>query len=91
VKDMNNASIDLRIERLVLDGIDLPHRQYPLLQASVEAELGRLLATNGLAPRLRTGGTLPHVDAGTIDMPHNHDPTTLGRQIARALYRGFGR
>ncbi len=88
---MNNARIDLRIEQLILDGIDLPRRHRPLLQTSVETELGRLLATNGLALCLQSGRTVPRLCTGTIRLTADHDPTTLGRQIAQAVYGGFGR
>jgi hypothetical protein len=78
------------IERLVLDGIDVPHRQQPLLQAAVETELARLLAAGGVAPDLREGGALPRVQGGTIQLAEERDPAHLGKQIARAVYGGIG-
>jgi hypothetical protein len=79
------------IERLVLDGIDVPHRQRPLLQATVETELARLLAAGGVAPGLREGGALPRVQGGAIQLAEGRDPTHLGKQIARAVYGGIGK
>ena len=49
-------NINVAIERLVLDGIDVPYHQRSLLQAAVEGELARLLADGGLAPSLLAGG-----------------------------------
>ncbi len=78
------------IERLVLDGIDVPHRQRPLLQAAVEAELARLLAAGGVASGLREGGALPRLQGGAIQLAEGRDPARLGQQIARAVYGGIG-
>ena len=81
---------NVHIERLVLDGIDVPYHQQPLLQAAVEAELARLLAAGGVAPGLRAGGALSHVPGGTIDLAEDRGPAHLGQQIAQAVYGGIG-
>ena len=81
---------NVHIERLVLDGIDLPYPQRPLLQAAVEAELARLLAAGGVAPSLRVGGALASVPGGAIHLAEGSDPAHLGTQIARAVHRGIG-
>ncbi len=82
-------NIHVHIERLILDGIDIPPGQRPLVLGAVEAELARLLAAGGLKADLLAGGALPSVRAGTIDSRPN-DPTGLGQQIAHAVYRGIG-
>ncbi len=84
-------NINLNIEQLILDGIDLPHHQRPFLQASVEAELGRLLTTGGLAADLQSGGAVPRLSAEAIQLTGDSNPTTLGQQIARSVYGGLGR
>jgi hypothetical protein len=81
--------IDLHIDRLVLDGIDLDHAQRPLLQAAVEAELGRLLAEGGLGA-LAAGGAVPSVKAGGFEMSGEGSPAQLGKQIAGSVYGGIG-
>ena len=81
---------NVHIERLVLDGIDLPYPQRPLLQAAVEAELARLLAAGGVAPGLRAGGALASVPGGAMHLAEGSDPTRLGTQIARAVHGGIG-
>lgn len=83
-------NINIHIDRLVLDGLNIPHSQRSLLQAAVEAELGRLLTADGLAPGLRTGGAVPHVAAETIPLVPNSNPTQLGQQIAQSVYGGIG-
>jgi hypothetical protein len=81
-------NVYLHIERLILEGIDLPHRRRPDLQAAVTSELSRLLAEQGLEANFRTGGAVPGLPAQTISFT-NHNPAGLGRQIARAVYGGF--
>lgn len=83
-------NINLSIERLILDGIAIPHAQRPLLQAAVEAELGRLLTENGLSAELMVGGAMPHVPAGSIHLTPDANPIQMGQQIAQAVYRGIG-
>lgn len=84
-------NVDVRIERLVLDGVALPPAQRPALRAAVEAELARLLAAGGLSPALRAGGTVPRAPGGAIELVRDAHPAQLGRQIARAVYGGLGR
>ena len=83
-------NININIERLILDGVSVPHTQRPLLQAAVEAELGRLLAVGGLAPNLVAGGAVPRVDAGSMEIANISNYTQMGQQIAHAVYRGMG-
>ena len=84
-------NVALSIEQLVLDGIDLPHDRRPLLQAAVEGELARLLATHGLGPGLLAGGALPGVEGGAVQLAGDGDLVQLGQQIAQAVYEGIGR
>jgi hypothetical protein len=84
-------NINLHIERLVLDGIAVSHREQRQLQAALEAELAHLLGQGGLAPSLLGGGMLPDVPAGAISPPAEGQPAQLGQQIARAVYGGIRR
>ena len=84
-------SISIHIERLILDGLSVPHRQRLQLQAALEAELARLLAAEGLSVDFSTGGTLPAINGGVIHMQDGENPAQLGRRIAQAVYRGIGR
>ncbi|MBE9180869.1 hypothetical protein IQ268_20120 [Oculatella sp. LEGE 06141] len=83
-------NVTLHIDRLILDGVSIPHAQRPLLQAAIEAELGRLITTNGIAPNWLAGGAVPTVPAGNIQLTADHHPTEMGQQIAQAVYRGLG-
>jgi hypothetical protein len=87
-------NIQLHIERLILDGIEVPQAQRPLLQAAVEAELGRLLTENGLGSQWRSGGSVPSLSAPsltapTLQLPAGGNPTQWGQQIAQSVYGGI--
>jgi hypothetical protein len=83
-------NINVHIERLVLDGMEVSHRERPVLQKAAEAELARLLALGGLAPGLGAGGTLHQVRGGTIQLQEGQNGTALGKEVARAVHGGIG-
>jgi hypothetical protein len=83
-------NIKLHIERLVLDGISLSSGERPLLQAAVEAELTRLLASGGLSDALQSGGALYNVRTAGIQLANDGSPARLGEQIAGVVYGGIG-
>jgi hypothetical protein len=76
-------SIQLHVERLVLDGLSVSSAQGHVLVAAMEAELTRLLAEQGL--NHLSGGAVPHLSANSIQITHGNPPS-LGHQIARAIY-----
>lgn len=84
-------NLEVRIERLVLEGIALTPEQRPRVQAALEAELTRLLAEGGLDPVLLESGALPRVPAGSFTLSGDGDPPQLGQQIAQAVYGGLKR
>ena len=83
-------NINLRIDRLVLDGVPLAANQRPALQAAVAAELTRLLEKDGLQDGL-SGGAFYRVPAAGIELPHDASPTQMGEDIAGAVYEAIGR
>ena len=83
-------TINLHIDRLVLDGIALAPNQRHLLQASIEAELTRLLTQGGLHPQLNDGLSVPRLKTAQIDLSANINSTQLGQQIAASVYQGIG-
>jgi hypothetical protein len=84
-------NINLHIDRLILDGVNIPSSQRHLLQATVETELTRLLADGGVSSSLAEGVALPHVSANGIQLTGGNDPAQLGRQIAQSVYGGIGK
>ncbi len=83
-------NVNLHIERLVLDGLEVSLHERPVLQAAVEAELGRLLSVGGLQPGLINGGAIPSVPGGVIQLTQPNNAARLGKQIAQAVYEGIG-
>jgi hypothetical protein len=85
----DRPNIQIYIDRLILDGISVPHSQRPLLQAAVEAELGRLLAEGGIGGEWRSGGAVPSLSTPAIQLSPDSNPTQWGHQIAQSVYRGI--
>jgi hypothetical protein len=85
-----NATITVHIERVILDGLPIAAYQRGKLQTAFEAELARLLANGQLAFDLQTGGLLKQVPAGVLELKADESIDTLGKKLARAIYRGIG-
>lgn len=84
-------NINLHIERLILEDLPLTRAQGPQIQAAVEAELSRLLTEGGIGGNLASGGALRSVNANPIEIAPKPDATTVGNQIAGAVYGGLDR
>ena len=88
--DGGEMNINLRIERLVLEGVNIPAGQRNLLQANLTTELTQLLNNGGLARNLGEGVALPHISTSSIQLTSNK-PSQVGKQIAQSVYGGIGR
>jgi hypothetical protein len=84
---LRETTLRVNIDRLVLDGVPLERRAERALRASLEVELSSLLAAGPPPERTRVGGAEPSLPA--LQIPACEDPVALGRDIARALYRGL--
>jgi hypothetical protein len=84
------VKVSVHIERLILEGLPVSRIQGGQVQASLKRELGRLLATRGLAHELRGGMALPSVSAAGIEFPPESHPAGLGRQVARVVHGAIG-
>lgn len=83
-------NISVHIERLILDGLPIAQRDRAPLQASIEAELERLLTEGTLSIDLRAPGTTPRLTGGAIELIGDEEPPLLGKHIAQAIYGGIG-
>ena len=83
-------SVRLRIDRVVLDGIDVAAADRPRLRAAIASELTRLVAAGGIAPELAGGVAVPAVHAPQIDLHPGARPAQLGAAIAGAVFGGVG-
>ncbi|WP_263352930.1 hypothetical protein [Acidicapsa acidisoli] len=84
-------NVKLHIDRLVLEGIQLPGSQGAAVKAAVEAELGRLIKANGVSQEFRQGQVVQRVRAGAFQPARNSTPRMLGTQIAKSVYGGIGK
>jgi len=82
-------NINFHIERLVLDGISVESHQRHILKATLETELGRLLAQHGIASGIQSGGTFNTIRTDSIDVGEKNEPSHLGQQIARSVHGGL--
>jgi hypothetical protein len=80
------VTIRLHIERLVLDGLPVGPGGAARLQAAMQAELARLLASGRLNPALRSGGAIPELPAGATRFDRGPSPARMGVLIARSVY-----
>lgn len=84
------TSVNLHIERLVLEGLPVGTHDGPLVQAAIEAELGRLLAAGNFASGGVRSSTVPMVRAEPMAVTATGGEA-LGTQIGQAIYGGIGR
>jgi hypothetical protein len=89
-RELAAMNIELHIERLILDGLPVSPRDRTQLQAAVEGELTRLLATGGLRSELLSGGAMRSLGAGEFQVTNNMSAMNLGNQIAHAVHSGVG-
>ena len=85
---MKPASVELRIEELVLHGFGAGDR-YRIGEAA-ERELSRLFAEQGPPPSLAQGRGTARLDGGAFTIDPGSTPEATGTQVARAVYGGFG-
>jgi hypothetical protein len=77
------STINLRIEHLVLDGLELETRDGPQLRAAIETELARLLGEGALAAG---GHQLVPVLRGALPTAPGRGPEGLGSAIGAAIH-----
>jgi hypothetical protein len=86
--DALTSSIELKIDRLVLEGV-APGDRYRIADA-VRSELELLFADPGAVPNFIAPVNERRIDAGTINIDHGTPDLALGKQIAHAIHGGIG-
>jgi hypothetical protein len=81
-------NVRVHIDRLVLDGLDLPPGSGVALGVALERELARRIAGGGLAPSLLGGIAVPSL--GTPPINAAGPPRQLGAAVGGALYGAIG-
>lgn len=86
---MNDSDIELHIEELILHGFAPGDGRR--IKAVVETELTRLFAEQGVPSSLRQAGDVTRLDCGSFEVAPDASAVTIGTQVAKSLYGGFGR
>jgi hypothetical protein len=79
--------IDIRIEKLVLNGFD--YHDHRRISAALEQELAILIKKKGLPDRLTQGDEIPLIFAPSFTTPIDMNPRTIGAEVARSIYRAW--
>lgn len=88
--DMNpQRSVQLHIERLIVDASLLSGSSPHKLQSTIETELAHLLREQGLSGL--TSGALYDLPAREMPVARGSSHTHVGRQIARTVYSAINR
>ena len=86
---MKPRAIEVTIGELVLEGVSPAERLR--IGAALESELGRLLAERGLPEGVGGGPRRDVVDGGSFVRGPRATPSSVGAQVAAAVYSGLGR
>jgi hypothetical protein len=78
-------SIEVRIDEIALQGFPPAHRY--LIGDAIERELIRLLASGGELRRLASSAEIDELDGGVFRHDPGRNPSAVGGDIARAIYR----
>jgi hypothetical protein len=84
----SQSSIELHIEELVLHGFS-PGDRYAVGEA-VERHLAQLLGEQGIPVSLSAENATDEIRAATVNISQKTKPPAIGREIAHAVYGGFG-
>lgn len=85
---VSRPNVELHIEQLVLHGFAPGDRR--AIAASVEAEIGRLLAAQGIPASFEGDASIGSLDAGSFDVGASERPAALGERIGRSVYQSMG-
>lgn len=77
--------IEIRIDRLMVDGVDAHPHHARRIHAALESELSALFSAEATAARL-SGGSIPAMRAPDLGHANCGSPGDLGRAIARSVY-----
>lgn len=81
-------SVAIRIERVILDGFDLPPGGRTAALQGMEKELARLFEGQSLQDGVLTGQTVQRLRSPLLIEP-GLPPALLGEQIAQAVYQAL--
>jgi len=77
--------INIRIGKLVLHGFN--YHDHKRVGTALEQELARLIKENGLPEGSTKEIEIPKIGAPSFSAPADMNPTTIGTEVARSIYR----
>lgn len=77
-------SINLHIEKLILDGVHITRDQHHLLKNTMTAELTRMLSCDGLSSSLSQGTSFQQRTTSITQLTSPH-PLQISQQVAQSL------
>lgn len=86
---MKPKTINLHIDRIVLDGVG--HLSHSQLSLAIERELHRLISMQGLHSSLYQSGSINQITTKPISLTAQIREKSLGNKIANTVYRGMKR
>jgi hypothetical protein len=82
-------SVNLHIERLVLDGLPVDARDGARVEAAVRAELVGRMAESGVPAGLKTGFNKSRILAPMLRLNSSFHAKEIGTQIGAGIYSAF--
>ena len=83
-------TINVHIERLVVDRALIEGRRAEAVAAALQRQLRDLVTAHGFEADSPSGDVVPWANPQTMRLPTDASLTRFGRQIAGAVYRGIG-
>lgn len=78
-------SLNLHIDRLVIEGASLTYRDRVRLDSEFCSALAELLQSRELHPELARGIAVPSLPVSSMTMPTSTNPSLMGRHLAGSL------
>lgn len=79
-------NVNLRIDRLILNGVDLESGEADTLRSAIRSELASMILRHGLEDRFVESHSSPGLRGNNVTVSTVNDPAKLGRQIAQSVY-----
>jgi hypothetical protein len=86
---VNRPKVRLQIDALALHGVSPQHSD--AIALAVREHLSELMHSEGVPSVLKQGGQIAALEDATLTATADSDSTSMGEDIARAIYRSLQR
>jgi hypothetical protein len=83
-------TINLHIERLMLEGVAIDRHEGVLLQQAAQTEFARLLTRHGIGESWQEGGAVSQLAAPMLNLGESENALSFGQAIGQSVYRSIG-